>query len=305
MNKNQQLEILNTNAKPFLKWAGGKGQLLNQIRPNLPPLDKVRNLIYVEPFIGSGAVMFWMAENYANLSKIVINDANEELVNVYRQIGESVDTLIDVLKGYQSEYDLRSNDQHSLQDYYLERREEYNKRVGDAVTQAALFIFLNRTCFNGLYRVNSKNNFNVPMGKYKNPQICDETNLRRVAELMKKVEVHSGDYSQTLMFATANSFFYLDPPYRPLNETSSFRAYCKEGFGDREQINLKGFCDALSAREVKWLLSNSNPLQTENTDRFFHELYEDYSISTVEARRSINSKSDKRGVITELLIKNY
>jgi DNA adenine methylase len=305
MSKYQPLRISNTNAKPFLKWAGGKSQLLSQIRLNLPSLDKVQNLIYVEPFIGSGAVMFWMAENYPNLSQIVINDANEDLVNVYRQIGMSVENLIEVLNSYQSDYHLRSNDQKSLQDYYLERREEYNRREADAVTQAALLIFLNRTCFNGLYRVNSNNKFNVPMGRYKNPQICDEANLRRVADLMKKVEVHSGDYSQTLSYANENSFYYLDPPYRPLNETSSFGAYCKEGFGDNEQIQLKGFCDALSSKEVKWLLSNSNPLQTKNADTFFHELYDGYSIATVVARRSINSKSDKRGVITELLIKNY
>ena len=293
--------------KPFLKWAGGKGQLIEEIAAHLP--DSMSDIdTYVEPFIGSGAVMFWLVNRYKNVKKIVINDLNTDLVNLYLSIKFDVDGLIDVLKELDAKY--RSNHtQEERSTFYYQIRNEYNSRQLDSKDInnriSALFIFLNRTCFNGLYRVNRKNLFNVPFGKYSNPRIVDEENLRKVSELLQKVEVLNGDYAETIKYANSKAFFYLDPPYKPITETSSFNSYSSTSFDDEQQKRLKDFCDHINKNDGLFMLSNSDPKSVDETNDFFDELYGDYNIHRVLAKRNINSKGDKRGTINELLITNY
>ena len=293
--------------KPFLKWAGGKGQLIEEIAAHLP--DSMSDIdTYVEPFIGSGAVMFWLVNRYKNVKKIVINDLNTDLVNLYLSIKFDVDGLIDVLKELDAKY--RSNHtQEERSTFYYQIRNEYNSRQLDSKDInnriSALFIFLNRTCFNGLYRVNRKNLFNVPFGKYSNPRIVDEENLRKVSELLQKVEVLNGDYAETIKYANSKAFFYLDPPYKPITETSSFNSYSSTSFDDEQQKRLKDFCDHINKNDGLFMLSNSDPKSVDESNDFFDELYGDYNIHRVLAKRNINSKGDKRGTINELLITNY
>lgn len=291
--------------KPFLKWAGGKTQLISSIESSLHPSILKGKFTYLEPFVGSGAIMFWMINNFPNLEKAVINDINSDLINTYRTIAKSPTELISVLKDLQSDF-------HSLQDkeeekklYYYQNRELYNTRSTDNTTQAALFIFLNRTCFNGLYRVNSKNLFNVPMGSYKAPTICDEQNILSVSTALQKVEILNGDYTATLNHATDNSFFYFDPPYKPLSNTSSFNSYAKDDFNDAEQIRLRDFCSQLKTLGHKWMLSNSDVKGKDLNDTFFDDIYSDFAISRVRASRRINANAEKRGELNELLITNY
>lgn len=291
--------------KPFLKWAGGKTQLISSIQSSLHSDILKKEFTYIEPFVGSGAVLFWMLNNFKNLKKAVINDINADLINTYRIIATCPNELISVLKDLQSDF-------HSLQDkeeekklYYYQNRELYNTRSTENTTQAALFIFLNRTCFNGLYRVNSKNLFNVPMGSYKAPTICDEQNILAVSNALQKVEILNGDYTQTLKHATNNSFFYFDPPYKPLSQTSSFNSYAKDEFNDDEQIRLRDFCNQLDSLKHKWMLSNSDVKGKDINDDFFDDIYSSFNISRVKARRNINSNAEKRGELNELLITNY
>jgi DNA adenine methylase len=291
--------------KPFLKWAGGKTQLISSIQSSLHPSILKEKFTYLEPFVGSGAIMFWMINNFPNLKKAVINDINSDLINTYRTIAKSPNELISVLRDLQSDF-------HSLQDkeedkklYYYQNRELYNTRSTDNTTQAALFIFLNRTCFNGLYRVNSKNLFNVPMGSYKAPTICDEQNILSVSNALQKVEILNGDYTATLNHASDNSFFYFDPPYKPLSNTSSFNSYAKDDFNDDEQIRLRDFCTQLETLGHKWMLSNSDVKGKDVNDTFFDDIYSDFAISRVKASRRINANAEKRGELNELLINNY
>jgi len=198
-----------------------------------------------------------------------------------------------------------SDDQKSKKEYYYSKRSLFNFRTSNQTVQTALLVFLNRTCFNGLYRVNRKNEFNVPIGSYKKPQICNEPNLRAVSNVLKKVEILNLDFAETLNYAEENTFFYFDPPYKPLSQTSSFNAYAKDEFDDNEQIRLKQFCDTLNILGHKWMLSNSDVRGKDKNNHFFDELYEDYHIVRIEARRNINAHSDKRGKLSELLIVNY
>lgn len=288
-------------AKPFLKWAGGKTQLIAEIERRLPPLVKSKEFTYIEPFTGSGAVLFWMLNNFPNLKKAVINDINADLINVYKIIVEKPKSLIEILKEFQAEYHELENNEAKKAEYYYNKRELYNTRETERTTQAALFIFLNRTCFNGLYRVNRKNLFNVPMGSYKRPMICDEQNILAVSEVLQDVEIMNSDFEETLVFADENSFFYLDPPYKPLNATSNFNSYAENEFNDDEQIRLRDFCMNLNERDSKWILSNSHLLN----DDFLERLFSGFYINRVQAKRFINSKGDKRGSLDELLISNY
>jgi DNA adenine methylase len=289
------------SAKPFLKWAGGKTQLLSEIERSLPPLVLSDKFTYVEPFIGSGAVLFWMLSKFPNLEKAVINDINTDLINAYKIVASNPKELIETLKEFQSQYHDLQNHEEGKKEYYYLKRDAYNARNTDNVTQAALFIFLNRTCFNGLYRVNRSNLFNVPMGSYKLPTICDEQNILAVSNALQPVEIINCDFEQTLTYAADHSFFYIDPPYKPLSETSSFNSYAKNEFDDKEQIRLKEFCSKIDAQQSKWILSNSD-IQHEE---FFDKIYADYFIKRVKAKRIINSKPDKRGELNELLITNY
>ena len=296
--------MTNIIAKPFLKWAGGKTQLIEQIKEQLPDTIQTEPFTYIEPFVGSGAVLFWMLEEYPNLEKAIINDINQDLTNSYLTIKHNVDDLIDILRKWEVEYHNLAEDQEAKKEYYYKKRTLFNTRNSDQTTQSAIFIFLNRTCFNGLYRVNKKNEFNVPIGSYKKPQICNEENLLAVSKVLQKVEILNGDYSETINHATENTFFYFDPPYKPLSETSSFNSYAKDEFDDSEQIRLKEFCDMLDNQNHKWILSNSDVKGKDINNNFFDDLYAAFNIYRVNARRSINANPTKRGQLTELLISN-
>lgn len=291
--------------KPFLKWAGGKTQLIKYIKNRLPANIKGEKFTYIEPFIGSGALLFWMLNRFPKIEKAVINDVNKDLINVYKSIATSPKELIALLKILQDDYHSLEGNMEQKKIYYYEKRVLYNTRESELIQQAALFIFLNKTCFNGLYRVNSKNGFNVPMGVYKKPMICDELNILAVHNLLQKVEILNGDFKQTINFIDANTFFYFDPPYKPVSKSSSFTAYAKNGFDDNEQIRLAEFCAKLDELGCSWMLSNSDPKGLDPSDNFFEEIYANYNIKRVDAKRSINSNASKRGKLSELLITNY
>ena len=290
--------------KPFLKWAGGKTQLVDAIGSKFP-FQKDNSFVYIEPFVGSGAVLFWVLNNFQNLKKAVINDVNIDLINTYRVISDSVEELIPILKEWEEEYHALSGDEKEKKVYYYSKRTLFNTRSLDAVVQSALFIFLNKTCFNGLYRVNRKNMFNVPIGSYRKPLVCDERNLRAVSHLLKNVIILNGDFEDTIGYAEKQTCFYLDPPYKPLNQTSSFNSYAKDGFNDTDQIRLKKFCERLDLLGYKWILSNSDVREENSKEGFFDRLYVDYEINRVLAKRSINSNASKRGQLSELLITNH
>jgi DNA adenine methylase len=295
----------NRIAKPFLKWAGGKTQLINEIERSLPFEITNKKFTYVEPFVGSGAILFWMLENFPKLEKAVINDINADLINTYRIIASKPKELISILQIFQNEYHNLDGKDEEKKEYYYKKRELYNTRKEEQSGQAALFIFLNRTCFNGLYRVNKSNGYNVPMGSYKKPTICDDQNILAVSNVLQKVEILCGDYEETLKEANTNSFFYFDPPYKPLSSTSSFNSYAKDEFNDEEQIRLRNFCSKLEKQGHKWMLSNSDVKGKDINDNFFDEIYSEFSISRVKARRNINANPEKRGELNELLITNY
>ena len=288
--------------KPFLKWAGGKTQLLSDIEQRFP-YAKEEKFTFIEPFVGSGAVLFWVLNHFPNVRQCIINDINADLINTYHTIRNDVGALIEQLDVWQSEYHALALDTEQKKAYYYEKRADFNTKEQPQIQQAALFIFLNRTCFNGLYRVNRSGNFNVPIGSYKTPKICDEPNLRRVSEALQNVTILQGDFEQTLAYAKDNTMFYLDPPYKPLSTSSSFNAYAKDEFNDDEQRRLKNFCDTLTEQGYPWILSNSDVSQLEENN-FFDELYDNYHINRVLAKRAINSNSTKRGSIHELLITN-
>ena len=289
--------------KPFLKWAGGKGQLIDEIE-KFYPFDKKINK-YAEPFIGGGAVLFDILNKF-ELEKIYISDVNKELVNCYIAIKENVHELIKKLKKLEDEFLVRGKEDRKI--YYYEKREKFNKlkleNNNEKINRAALMIFLNRTCFNGLYRVNKKGLFNVPMGDYKNPKICDEENLINVSNKLRNVEVIYGDYKKSYDFIDENTFVYFDPPYRPLNQTSSFTSYTEYIFGDKEQIELSEYFRLLNKKGAKLLLSNSDPKNVDINDEFFDDLYKGFDIKRIEASRAINSRGSKRGKVNEILISN-
>ena len=291
-------------AKPFLKWAGGKTQLIEQIKEQLPKKIQIENFTFIEPFVGSGAVLFWMLNHFPNLERAIINDINTDLTNSYLTIKNNVQELINTLATWETEYHNLVDDQDAKKKYYYEKRALFNTRNSEQTTQSALFILLNRTCFNGLYRVNLKNKFNVPMGDYKKPQICNTENLLAVSKILQKVDILNGDFSETLPYATKNTFFYFDPPYKPLSETSSFNSYAKDKFNDAEQIRLKEFCDVLNEQNHQWILSNSDVKGKDPNNNFFDDLFANFNIIRVNARRSINANPNKRGRLTELLIRN-
>ena len=289
------------NAKPFLKWAGGKTQLISEIEKNLPnsAIDT-----YIEPFVGSGAVLFWILSEFNNLKRAVVNDINEDLINTYKTIQSTPKELISILENLQGEYHSLESSDDKKKEYYYQKRELFNNRKQNQVAHSALFIFLNRTCFNGLYRVNRKNEFNVPIGSYKKPTICDKSNILAVSEALQKVELLCGDFEQTQNYADRNTLFYFDPPYKPLSETSSFNSYAKDEFNDEEQIRLKNFCNKLDRLGHSWILSNSDVKGKNPNDNFFDDLYAGFEIKRVDAKRSINANPEKRGFLKELLITN-
>lgn len=294
------------SAHPFVKWAGGKGQLLEILKNNLP--DGIGNKItkYAEPFVGGGALLFALLSEYS-FEEVYICDNNTELINTYSVIKDHCEDLIQTLLDMQSNYnDCVSFDER--QEYYYEQRNKYNSLClndDTRIEKAALFIFINRTCFNGLYRVNKKGHYNVPFGKHSNPTICDAENLLKISKLLKNVIMRACDYHDVMNFADENTFVYIDPPYRPLNATSGFTSYTEDQFNDQNQVELAEMYKELSANGAKVMLSNSDPHNINETDNFFDDLYSDFTILRVDASRMINSKASSRGKIKELLIKNY
>lgn len=287
--------------KPFIKWAGGKSQLLREIREKYPA-EITR---YCEPFVGGGAVLLDVLANFQP-GEVLINDINPELVNTYRQVQTNVDEVIGMLKIMHEKY--ISGDDAARKEYYYSNRDRFNELISqpqNTAEKAALFIFLNKTCFNGLYRVNGKGMFNVPIGTYKNPPICDENNLLKISKLLNNVEIKCGDYKDCYEFIDGRTFVYIDPPYRPLNATSNFTSYTKSEFGDEQQIELARFVDSIAEKGALVVVSNSDPKNTNADDNFFDEIYSKHNISRVMASRMINSKSSGRGEISELLISNF
>ena len=293
------------SAKPFLKWAGGKGQLLDSIRNHYPFYNK-KFTKYAEPFVGGGAVLFDILCRY-DLQEVYISDINAELINAYCIIRDNVNDLIEILATLQNEFILLNPENRKI--YYLERRKQFNKfkingNQSDNLKKAALMIFLNKTCFNGLYRVNKKFKFNVQMGAYKNPLICDKQNLLAVSEKLQKVKIVCTDYKASDDFIDEKTFVYFDPPYRPITETSSFTAYTENSFNDESQKELAKYINKLHEKGAKFVISNSDPKNTNENEAFFDILYEKYSIERVNAKRAINCKGLLRNHITELLISN-
>ncbi|OJV42911.1 MAG: modification methylase [Bacteroidales bacterium 36-12] len=294
---------MNIKAKPFVKWVGGKTQLIGSIQKALPyNFAEIKDVTYVEPFVGGGAVLFWILQQYPNITKAVINDINPDLTTAYKTIKESPSELVELLQLIQDEYLPLSEDKRKK--YYLDKRERFNTQSLDRVENTALFIFLNRTCFNGLYRVNSKGLFNVPFGRYANPKICDRDTIFADSVILQKVQIMTGDFEETLKYAKYNSFFYFDPPYKPLSETSSFNSYTKEDFNDYEQIRLGDFCKKIDLLGHNFILSNSDVKGKNPKDNFFDDLYQQFSIKRVFATRMVNANANKRGKLTELLITN-
>ncbi len=295
----------NISVTPFVKWAGGKTALLGDIRKFYPSeLGKNINK-YCEPFVGGGAVLFDVLSNYC-IEEIYISDVNRELINVYKTIRDNVEALISILDSIQSEYALFNVEKQK--EYYYDKRDEFNlyitNKITDRVYGSALFIFLNRTCFNGLYRVNNEGLFNVPMGAYVNPKICDKENLRNVSIKLRNVKIECAAYDKSIDFIDANTLVYFDPPYRPLLETVSFTSYSKHKFTDREQLKLAEYFKKVSQKGAVCILSNSDPKNLNEDDNFFDDLYKDFTINRIKSKRRINSNADRRGDVSELLITN-
>ncbi len=294
-------------AKPFVKWAGGKTQLLEDFEKYYP-LQLRRGSIkrYIEPFVGGGAVLFDILQKY-NISEAFIFDINEELINAYKAIKYCVDDLIGELDKLETKY--INIDCSCRKEMYYEVRDSYNSiKLKDnhlGIMKAAYLIFLNRTCFNGLYRVNQSGAFNVPIGSYKNPKICDRKNLRAVSSLLQRVNIYSGDYSDSVKYIGKDSFVYFDPPYRPLSTSSNFTTYSRFDFNDGEQIRLSEFFKTMDRTGAKLMLSNSDPKNVNPNDNFFEEHFCVYNIYRLKAKRIINSNGNGRGLISEILITNY
>lgn len=298
------------NAKPIIKWVGGKTQLLNTINDNLPQNISHFNT-YMEPFIGGAAVLFYIVPKLPNIKNVFINDLNYKLTNLYTVVKNKHLKLINQLKTIQEEY--RKSEDPKM--FYYNTRDSFNtydmNTQPDAdVLHAAEFIFLNKTCFNGLYRENSKGEFNVPWNKNVNVCICDEENIKAVHNFFIKynVQISTGTYNEFFNgkgMYMKNAFVYMDPPYRPITKSAAFTSYTKSGFNDNNQKELKIWVDILNSSNAYCMLSNSDPKNYDVNDTFFDDLYSYYNIIRVNAKRSINSKGNGRGNITEILVKNY
>ncbi len=287
-------------AKSFLKWAGGKGQLISEIEARLPTELKNGQIdTYVEPFVGGGAIFFHIARNYDNIKHFYLFDINQDLVNCYNTIKNNVEQLISELKELQNKF-FEQQDESLREEFYYRIRHEFNDD-----RDPAKLIFLNKTCYNGLYRVNKNDKFNVPFGKYKNPKLCDEENLRNVSQILQNAKVIQGDFTESARYIDDNAFVYFDPPYRPLSSTASFTSYSKQDFVHDDQVRLAQFCRQIDSKGAKLLLSNSDPKNEDPKDDFFEKHYQDFTIETVKASRVINCKASGRGQINELLITNY
>ena len=299
-------------AKPFLKWVGGKTQLIQQLDHNAPTELK-NGLIetYIEPFVGGGSFFFHVAQRY-DVQRLILADSNQDLILAYWTIRDQVEALTHTLEDMQSKYLGLSESQR--EDFYYATRKVFNEnKTGfnfevptDAwVERAAQLIFLNKTCFNGLFRVNAAGLFNVAFGKYVSPKICDPGNLSAVSQILERTQILLGDFSSVLPLVDSKSFVYLDPPYRPLSETSNFTGYSSSSFNDEDQTRLAEFCRSATECGARLMISNSDPENVGSDDSYFQNLYPGYSINRAYASRMVNCKADKRGKITELIITNY
>lgn len=295
--------------RPFVKWVGGKSKLIPQMEQYYPKELKENKIdVYIEPFIGGGAILIDILKKY-NIKKAYAFDINKNLINCYNIIKDKVDSLVLELKKLEEEY-LKLDDENR-KEYYYDIRKKYNsiniENEKEALEKTTYFIFLNKTCFNGLYRENRRGQFNVPIGKYKNPTICDEKNLIELSKLIKNVTFINGDYRESYKYIEENTFIYFDPPYRPINKTSSFTSYSKEDFNDENQKELGEYFRKINDNNsnVKLMLSNSNPKNNNEEDDFFEQIYNGFKINEIKANRMINSNKEKRGKISELLITNY
>jgi DNA adenine methylase len=302
-----------SGARPFLKWAGGKAQLLGEFGKRLPVGDLKRRTItnYVEPFIGGGAVFFYLNQRFP-LKQCMISDVNEELILTYRVIRKSVHTLIGELETLESVY--LAKNEREREAYYYEIRDAFNRDLpvidfryynNRWIWRAAQIIFLNHTCYNGLFRVNRSGGFNVPFGRYKNPDILNVDNLLEVAARLKNTRIIRGDFTKCRKYVDDQTFVYFDPPYRPLNATSSFTTYSRDGFSEADQVRLAKFFKELDRKGAKVMLSNSDPGNERAGDSFFDDLYDGYLIERVPAKRMINCNGARRGAVSELIITNY
>ena len=299
-------------AKPFIKWAGGKTQLLRQLK-NLYPQELKSGLIkrYVEPFLGGGSVFFDIAQNY-QVENAKLFDVNPELILLYKVVQKDVEKLIGFLEKFSIEFlKLSENNRNK---YFYELRSNYNSQRFNInynayselwVSRAAQTIFLNKTCFNGLFRVNSKGQFNVPFGRYKNPSFFNEENLKAVSKILETADIYCMDFTKVAPYVTKDSFVYFDPPYRPISTTSSFKSYAVSDFNDTHQTKLAALYKKLSKTGAKLMLSNSDPKNINAKDIFFDELYAGFNIHSVTANRMINSNAAKRGLIKEIVVTNY
>lgn len=289
-------------AKPFLKWAGGKTQLIPHLKNHLPNFisksGKIEN--YVEPFLGGGAFFFFLFRHY-EIKHALLMDINKDLIQAFRIIRDNPQTLAQRLTELQETF--LPLDEEKRKIFYYNIRTLYNEETSSGLERTARLIFLNKTCYNGLYRLNKKGKFNVPMGRYKNPQLFNTTVLEGVHQSLQNVDLEYGDFSESQNVITQNSLIYLDPPYRPLSATANFTHYSKSSFNDQDQIRLAEFFKKMHQRGAFLMLSNSDPAA--NGDLFLDHLYQDFFIHRLQANRTINRNASKRNPIAEILVTNY
>lgn len=301
------------SAKPFLKWAGGKSQIIADLEIRLPDHIRKNKVIknYVEPFIGGGAFFFYLSSQY-EIQKSTILDINPELYIAYNVIKLKPYELIDELNKCENNFLLLDN--QNRETFYYDIRSKYNSQLkefnfnllnNNCIERTAQLIFLNKTCFNGLFRQNKKGEFNVPYGNYKKPSICNMNNIMECSKALVNTVILQGDFSKSSFYIDNDTLVYLDPPYRPINKTASFTSYSKDGFNDDDQIRLAEFYKEMSKKGAYLLLSNSDPQNENPNDTFFEKIYNCFTIDKIFANRMINCNGNRRGKITELLIFNY
>lgn len=291
--------------KPFIKWAGGKNSLLDEIQKRLPDFVYSQDFCLVEPFVGGGAVSLWALSDLPHLKQLIINDYNADLINVYQVIKNHPDDLIWYIESLQNDYN-QLTDLESKKPYFYHKRDIFNTRSGNNIEQAGLFIFLNKSAFNGLYRVNKNNQFNVPIGSYKNPKFIDKDNILTISQKLQNTQILTGDFELVLSYLPNDlpCVFYINPPYRPISDTASFTAYSDSGFDDNEQKRLAKFCQKIDKMGHHFLLSNSDPKNHNTNDDFFDELYANFNINRIQANRSIGANGKSRKFISEILVDN-
>lgn len=291
--------------KPFIKWAGGKNSLLDEIQKRLPDFVYSQDFCLVEPFVGGGALSLWALSELPHLKRLIINDYNADLINVYQVIKNHPDDLIWYIESLQNDYN-QLTDLESKKPYFYHKRDIFNTRSGNNIEQAGLFIFLNKSAFNGLYRVNKNNQFNVPIGSYKSPKFIDKDNILTISQKLQNTQILTGDFELVLSYLPNDlpCVFYIDPPYRPISDTASFTAYSDSGFDDNEQKRLAKFCQKIDKMGHHFLLSNSDPKNHNTNDDFFDELYANFNINRIQANRSIGANGKSRKFISEILVDN-